>query len=582
MKKHILFILCQFLFCSTTLQLAAQTGKFFSTDKELSNSLINKVYQDRKGFIWIATEDGLNKFDGTRFSIYRHHKNDSSSLKNNYVRTLYEDTHGNFWIGCINGLQLYDRSTDTFAEVEIYRNDTRVTPHITGIIERANGEIWMSTSGQGVIIIKPTDGDKQINLATEYSDRMNSIYLNAIFEDSQRNLWVATEDKGLFRFSPKGVLRNFKAPDDLPGDDVYSICEDKNGNIFIGTLTKGVYMLASTINEYEESFKLVPYKNSNKLNVKTMMIGKRGDLLIGTDGDGLKEYNAALNTIKDYEVNAAPFDFSTSKVHSILEDRDNNLWLGIFQKGLILIPGTINKFNYYGYRSIRKNTIGSGCVMSIWMDRTGVTWVGTDNDGLYAIDDDGEQLLHFTHDSNKPASVPGTVMAIYEDSNNHLWLGSYFNGLAKMDKRTGNCQYIETSPKGVNKAGSEKVSCIMEDDFKNLWVGTYGAGIQKIDLKDGTLTYHESTREENSDWSIDRLPNDWINCFMKGHDGLMWIGTYNGLACYDPVKDTFINYLNRNNLLPGYVVFSLLESLDNKIWIGTTEGLVCFDKGSET
>lgn len=559
----------------------AQTGRFFSTDKELSNSLINKVYQDRKGYVWIATEDGLNKFDGTRFFIYKYAKNDSTSLKNNYVRTLYEDKNGCFWIGCINGLQLYDRATDGFREVDVYRNGVKVHPHITGIVERANGEIWMSTSGQGVLSVRMDEnGNPVIKPETSYADAMNSIYLNAIFEDSQRNLWIATEDRGVFRFAPDGRdMKNFRATEGLEGDDVSAICEDRRGNIFMGSLTKGVFRLSNTINGYEEVFKAIPYGKGNRLNVKTLMLGRRGNLFIGTDGDGLKEYDADRNEIVDYAVSTAPFDFSKSKVHAILEDRDDNIWLGIFQKGLILVPGAINKFSYYGYKSIHKNTIGSGCVMAVWKDKQGVTWVGTDNDGLYAINDDGEQLAH--HKPGRNTSVPGTVMAIYEDSRGELWLGSYFNGLARMDRRTGTCRYVDAFPARENKAGSEKVSCIMEDNKQNLWVGTYGAGVQKINLTTGNITYHESTREESNDWSIDRLPNDWINCILKGRDGLMWIGTYNGLACYDPERNTFINHLNRSNLLPGYVVYSLLETADGKIWIGTMEGLVAFDRQTE-
>ena len=132
----------------------AQTGKFYSTDKELSNSLINAVYQDRKGFIWIATENGLNKFDGTRFSIYRHNATDSTSLKNNYVRTLFEDSRGNFWIGCINGLQRYDRATDNFHELFI------------SIIERRNVDLWIATSGQGAISLKKNSNPASFHIET--------------------------------------------------------------------------------------------------------------------------------------------------------------------------------------------------------------------------------------------------------------------------------------------------------------------------------------------------------------------------------------------------------------------------------
>lgn len=581
MKTHTLIIII-FLFIFAPLTLNAQTGKFYSTDKELSNSLVNKVYQDRKGFIWIATENGLNKFDGVRFSIYQHNDKDSTSLKNNYVRTLYEDSKGHFWIGCINGLQLYDRSTDSFTEVDIYRKDGRVNPHITSIVERTNGEIWLSTSGQGIISIRRNENNSlEIRMETELVERMNSIYLNALYEDSQKNLWIATEEKGLFRYSPEnGELKNYKAPFRINSDDVSSICEDRRGNIFVGTLTGGLFRLSNRYNDLE-TFAQVSYKKGSNLKIKTLMLDKQGKLYIGTDGDGLKEYNVKENRIEDCEINAAPFDFSKSKVHSLIEDKDNNLWMGIFQKGIILIPSTLNRFNYYGYKSIKKNNIGSSCVMALCVDQQGMTWVGTDNDGLYGINEQGEQLVHYNAQPHNPHSVPGTIMAIYEDSNNDLWLGSYFSGLAKMDKRTGKCTYLTERIQQINNSWNEKVSCLSEDDNKNLWVGTYGSGIYQIKLDNYKITYYESTRNENDDWTIDRLPNDWINSIMKGNDGLIWIGTYNGLACFNPHKNTFINYLNQSNLLPGYVVFSLLEATDGKIWIGTSEGLICFDKRKE-
>ena len=578
MKTRVLFTISLFLFlCSTSVQ--SQNGRFYSTDKDLSNSLINKVYQDKKGFIWVATEDGLNKFDGTHFSIYRNNAQDSTSLKNNYVRSLYEDSHGNFWIGCINGLQLYDRSTDAFSEVHLQRNGKSVYPHIMSIIERSNGEIWMSTSGQGAISVRinKEDNTHQVMIETDLSEKINSLFLNMIFEDSKRNLWIATEGKGLFRYSPETKeLKGFGAEQGLANDEVSTLCEDVGGNLFVGTLTSGLYMMKNNDNN---RFSPVPYNGKMTLNVKTLMLDKKGLMYIGTDGEGLKEYNAEKNCIVDCEMNAAPFDFSKSKIHSILQDKDDNLWLGIFQKGIILIPSTLNRFNYYGYKSIQKNAIGSSCVMSIWKDNRGIIWVGTDNDGLYGINEAGEHVVHYSHQPDNPFSTPHTVMAIYEDSKQNLWLGSYFNGLAKMDKSTGRCKYIPllSNSQGMN----EKISCIAEDDEQNLWIGTFGSGIQRMKLSDYTITRYESTRDESNNWAIDRLPNDWINCIMKGADGLLWIGTYKGLSCFNPRKNTFINYADRNNLLPDYVVFSLLESRDGHIWVGTTEGLFCFNKKTE-
>lgn len=233
MKTQFLFFLSIYCFLiGNTPIVNAQTGKFYSTDKELSNSLINAVYQDRKGFIWIATENGLNKFDGARFSIYRHITADSSSLKNNYVRTLFEDSRGNFWIGCINGLQQYDRATDSFHELFIPRKDGRKNPHITSIIERRNGDIWIATSGQGAISFKKDNKSSSFHIETELTERIGSNYLNVIFEDSRQNLWIATEEKGLYRYSPENKeLKSYKAPYNIAGDDVSAICEDAHGHI---------------------------------------------------------------------------------------------------------------------------------------------------------------------------------------------------------------------------------------------------------------------------------------------------------------------------------------------------------------
>lgn len=577
MKAQILFLFSIYCFLiGSTPVMKAQTGKFYSTDKELSNSLINAVYQDRKGFIWIATENGLNKFDGTRFSIYRHNATDSTSLKNNYVRTLFEDSRGNFWIGCINGLQRYDRATDNFHELFISRKDGRKNPHITSIIERRNGDLWIATSGQGAISLKKNSNPASFHIETELTDRIGSNYLNVIFEDSRQNLWIATEEKGLYRYSPESKeLKSYKAPYHIAGDDVSAICEDAHGQIFVGTLTKGLFRLSS---RQEGNFEPILYQNRMNLNIRTLIIDTRGKLIIGTDGEGVKEYQPQQDIIVDSEINAGPFDFSKSKVHSLIEDKDHNLWLGIFQKGLILVPGISNKFDYYGYKSIHNNTIGSSCVMAIHTDEQATIWIGTDNDGLYAINDQGKQLRHYTHQAGNPQSVPGTILCLYEDSNQELWLGSYFDGLARINKQTGTCQDVTSLLQGNLNAGKPKVSCIIEDKNKNLWVGTYGSGLYKINLPTQHVTYYESTRNENDDWSINRLPNDWISYLLEDKEGMIWIGTYKGLAVLNPQTDNFINYKKQNNLLPGYVVYSLLESSNEEIWAGTSEGLVCLNK----
>ena len=562
MKIKLLILTCFFFLVST--HLFAQIGKFYSPDEVLSNSLINQVYQDKRGFIWIATENGLNKFDGTKFTIYKHSSDDSTSIKDNYVRTVFEDNSGNLWIGCINGLMRYDWGTNSFKEIKMYKEGKQIAPHITRIIETQKGEIWIATSGQGVFSMKKEDSGfiPELRLANQ----LNSIYLNLIFEDSKGNLWIGTENNGLDFYNPStNELKTFVAPNEISSNNISSISEDEQGNIFVGTLTKGLNKYNSSTQKFEE----ILYNNIQLL-VKDLLLSKDNILYIGTDGQGLKLYNREKNIVEDYEINSAPFDFSKGKVHSILQDRDNNFWLGIFQKGIIFIPGTEKKFDYTGFKSLKNNPIGSGTVMSIFKDRERITWVGTDNEGIYGVNEKEEKIAHFQQNAS-PTSISSVILSIFEDSDNNLWVGSYTKGLAKLNRKTGVCEYV---PELLN----EKVYCITEDEDKNLFVGTYGSGVYKLNLRNKSITHYESKKRENDDFYIDELINDWVNDILIDSDGLIWIAHYKGVSCFNPRKNTYINYLNQNTILPQTVVYDLHEDKSGNIWIGTSDGLNVFNK----
>ncbi len=571
MKKHTLLFLLLFMGAIVTC-VQAQTGKFFSTDRDLSNSLINKVYQDSKDFIWVATEDGLNKFDGNKFVIYRQNSAMAGSLLNNYVKTVFEDSNHRFWVGCINGVQLYNRSTDTFEAYSIYHRDKKINPQVAAnIIERKNKEIWMGTYGQGIVTLQ---GDRFIT-KDDLNERTQSNFIHFIYEDAHTNIWIATEDKGLFCYTPDKKLHHFTAPAHLTSEDVSCFYEDHDGTLFISTLNGGLMRFDPAIRRFEP----IPYRGRNNLSIKTLMVDKDNNLFIGTEGKGVKEYDRTNHCIVDCPIHSGVFDITESKVHSILQDREGNLWLGIFQKGLLLIPGMQTRFNYYGYKSYLKSSIGSSCVMAICVDSKGAAWIGTDNDGLYAIDDDGKQLAHFKEE-NGNRLAPTNIMCIFEDSEGKLWVGSYFSGLAQINKKTGVCTYVSQLSGSGSKTVSEKIYHLMEDTRHNIWVSTYGSGIYKMSLSGQILAQYESDKRNSEDWSINRLCNDWVNCLIEDNEGFLWIGTCNGLSCFDPERQSFNKRFGTNNLLPNVFVHTLLQDCNGILWIGTSEGLYRFDKNT--
>ena len=556
--KNILGCLFLLLSCFTQI-IVAQTGNFYSTDNGLSSSLINQVYQDKRGFIWVATEYGLNRFDGLHFSTYLSSSEDSTSLKNNYVRTLFEDSKNHLFIGCISGLLLYERSTDAFREIPVWRNGQRVYPHVTQILELHNGELWFVTSGQGVFRIrKDLSGADSLD---RVMDKISYLYFNSIYEDIHGNVWMGTEQYGLvcYRLATE-TAKVYRYPD-INDDWISAIHEDALGELFIGTARKGVMCY----DRAKDSFISVPYEKGGFLSVYSMEL-VNGMLLIGTDGTGLKAYNPARKIVEDHFINTTPIDFSTGKIHSIMQDKEKNLWLGLFQKGVVLIAAEQNLFEYYGERSVYYNPIGKGCVMALYTDDERNLWVGTDNEGLYKLDMNGRRIHHYQPDETS-WGVPSVVTCLFCDSDKNLWLGSYMRGVAKFNPITGHCTYP------LQDIENKKIYALAEDKHKNLYIGTMGAGFYKYNLQTSELTHYESSKDESGDLQRDELINDWINSIYCDSKGLVWLGHYKGVSCFDPSTDSFLHYNGRNVLITDCVGYVVREDSFGDIWAGTTEGL---------
>jgi ligand-binding sensor domain-containing protein/signal transduction histidine kinase/DNA-binding response OmpR family regulator len=487
-------------------------------------------------------------------------------LKSNHVKTLFEDSSGNFWVRCSSGLMLYDRNSDTFREVAIYdENKALIYPSVVSICERKNGDVWFAT-GAGLFSIKK--GETQCKPETLLNKQLTSLLLTVIYEDSHNCLWIGTENNGLYIYSfDQCKLYSYTASSPIEkciiGNDVSAICEGENGDIFVGTLDGGLVKFEMP------SMKITRIHDANSnhiLPVKALLFDYSGQLLAGTDGFGMKKYNPVKQTLEIYEPASAPFNFSSSKVHSLIQDKDGNTWAAIYQKGIFFIPANSNGFKYYGYKSFRKNSIGSNCVMSVYKDKSGIIWVGTDNDGLYAVNEQTQQVRHYKN-TDSPSSVPSTILCIYDTDNGHLWLGSYLHGLAMFDKETGNCSYINRKNNKMLK--SNKVYCITGDKKGNLWIGTYGGGLYNYNIASQSIVhqfYHEN-EEENGP------VNNWINSLICENSGRLWIGTLNGLSCLDTQTGMFRNYTKENSRLPSNTIFALQKDRNGNIWISTDEGL---------
>lgn len=547
----------------------AQPEKLFTVDRELSNSNINQIYQAKNGVIWIATEDGLNRYDGAKFSVYKHEEGTNSSLIDNNVRTIFEDSKGHFLIGTQRGLQLYDPATELFKEIPIlYQTGTNMNAHISMILERKNGDLLIGTAGHGIYSLcldEPEPVITEIQLVPNF-------FIKYIFEDQAENLWVSTEGKGVYRIDTSGKIHQYFTGKENAWNIVTHICEDEKGRIYASSISKGMFIY----DPIKDSFEPIPYPLHPHLPINTLHVTGQGEIYIGTIGYGIKVYDTYTQQIKESDFSFTTFDFNKADVYAIMKDKADNLWLGINTKGVMLLPATTNQFKYMGHKSVTTNQIGSNSIKSVCKDKEGTLWLGTANDGIYGLKDKNRPTVHFEHKDNGQ-SVPSTIVNIHQTPDGRIWLASPLEGLAEMNPETGICRYYKLQDRNQNDV--RNISYLTSDkDGERLWIGTMGGGLFYMDLKTGNISRcgsFESGKEYQENSNV--LHNGWIASLLYTRNHKLYIGTYDGLGCLDTKAMSFTSTFGKNRLFSGSIIQTLFEDEKGNIWAGTPKGLLHID-----
>nr|WP_255539718.1 two-component regulator propeller domain-containing protein [Parapedobacter sp. ISTM3] len=538
-----------------------QTGKLFTVGSELSSSMVIDIHQDRSGYIWIATEDGLNKFDGTNFTIYKQNPQEANSMLNNIVRVISEDAYGKMYIGYINGLQYHDPATKEFHTIPfILQGGITIDAHVMTICQRKNGQLLVGTSGYGLFEVLFDQGRWY---CSQVAVGIPSDMIIKIVEDTKERLWVSTEDQGLFLLEGN-TSKNYFASKEVQNNVISSIVEDEHGGLWVGSLNNGLFKYDASA----DTFCRTPSCDDADLPISDLIVSAANTIYVATDGRGVKYVDPAVGELVDLDLPIATFNHAKSKMKSILEDRDGNIWMGLYQKGVFMMPAHKHRFGYIGYKSINKNLIGSNSVMAIWEDRRGELWVGSDNDGLYRV---GPGLTTSKHYANE-GQAPGTIMAIFEDSKGHLWVGSYLEGLARFDRESGRFSY-PVILKDKKNANVQRVFRIAEDAYQRLWLATMGSGLFRLDLHSYEVKRYATEEKTKFKPQSNCIPNDWINCVSVSRDNKLYFGTYDGLGCLDLETESFVSVFGRNRLFGDVVIYALYDDDQGNLWLGTSKGL---------
>lgn len=632
-KVSILIFFWQLFYISIFCQHSSLRFENFTIKNGLSNNSINCILQTQDGFLWIATKDGLNRFDGQNFKIYKNDPSKKYSLPENYVMSLFESKDGTFWVGTWGGgLCKFNSNLETFSRYDL---GEAVDDYIQTIFEDSKSNIWYGTTNGGLNKLNPTT--KQIssfrkNLSGDHYFPDDNI--TSIVEDEDHNLWIGTWTSGLFKFNPSNQKYiQFK---NIPSD-VNSISDNGVWNIFYngdGTLNlstfSGMDRLNITTNNVTRDRDFVKVFNRNLLlTIRQIIKDSKGNLWAGTynylglfriqDNKEEKEIIRLLN--KDDDINS----IISNRIRWLYEDKSNNLWVGT-EEGLSRLP-SYKPFAQYLYDPESKLSLGGKVVSGIVGENEGIIWVGFGGGGFDRIDLNKNEITHYKNiPGNLNSLSVNDVTSLYLDHKGILWIGTLYGGLNRFDPETKKFkvylhnqddslsivsnwvqQIIETTDStllvgtndglqildrktqtfhhfssfmNVNEVLLPKtisVNALFKDNDRNIWIGTWLQGLYKYEYRSKKIfQYLPNPKEQFS------VSSNKITFITEDSKGYIWIATHSGgLNKYDKSTDRFYHYTTRNGL-PNDVVFGIQEDNNGYLWISTLNGLAKFNPTDES
>jgi PAS domain S-box-containing protein len=589
------------------------------------------ILQDRRGFIWIGTEDGLDRYDGYNFKIYRP-SDDIHSLTDNTAYALFQDSQGAIWVGTKNGLNRYDRDLDRFTRFFSDPNNPESLCHntIRAVRESRDGTLWIGTDGglnafdrktgkftryarkpavrdntaQGEVYSIVEDSAGVLWLATNgglhsfepktgkvmrYSHdprdprSLSSNQTRVVFEDRDGTLWVGTEGGGLNALDRKTgkftcYLNVFGRPRSLSHNNVYAIFEDRSGNLCVGTY--------AGLNIFDSRTKDFTVIRNNPADPKSLSFDyiisfledKAGVLWIGNRGTGIDKFDPYQNKFRLYQrVANDPRGLVSNPIRGFLEDASGNLWIATEDRGLDYWDRKANTHTHVQHDPGNPAGLSSNATYTLRWDNAGKLWIATLGGGLDKYDPKTRKFSHYRHNPDDPASLSHDfVRGLCVDRFGTVWAGTEGGGLNKLVSGTQTFVHYQNDPAGSASLSHNSARVVYEDRSGTLWIGTFGGGLDKLDREKGTFVrYRHSRTDSNS------LCDDFIMAITEDAHGNLWIGTLNGLNKFDPKTGTFVCFTDKDGLPNNSAYGVLIDDADN-IWVSSNRGLTRFDPSAKS
>ncbi|MBI3194374.1 MAG: hypothetical protein HYZ34_07925 [Ignavibacteriae bacterium] len=609
MKIFGIFALCCFCIDLTFAQPENIRFEHLTVEDGLSQNTVLNIFQESEGFLWFGTQDGLNRYDGFTFTVFKTHPADSSSISDNFVRRISEDRSGNLWFGTLNGLNKYNRATQTFTR--FLPNETKKSCLLSGDImaihQDKKGYLWIGTKNGGLHKL-----DIQTNFITSFnleSFKSTEYSVMAIYEDDDEVLWLGTS-KGLYGLSKERTsFTHYPIDSQQPGDIlVYSIIEEKTESermLWLGMTAGGLVKFypssGSSVrfahaDEEKNSLRgnrvwsMCRDKNTRLLNESSLRPDGQGMLWIGTDQglnifDTKKEKFIFVGHTPD-----KPGALSAHQILSVFEDKSGVMWLGVLNGGVNKYNRRSERFGHVLRDPNNPNSLSHNSVWCFLEDAKKNLWVGTEG-GVSVFSPDGSLETMYKYDGKNSGSLSFDVaVTMCQDRKGNIWVGTRGGGLNLFNEQNKTFLRIQEDTSNANGLSSNQTIVSYEDKSGTMWFGTDGGGLIKMLPVDGDIKKEELkfVTYRNNPADTTSISNDVIGFIYEDTSGSFWIGTIGGgLNKMNRTNGTFIRFQHNptdSTGLSNNIVTSVYEGADARLpdgqgilWIGTGAGLNRFD-----
>ncbi len=579
----------------------------------LSQSWVRKIVQDSYGFMWFGTKDGLNRYDGREFRVYRPDSANERGLGSGSINELYVDADSQLWVCTLAGVYSYNRSLDTF---ELFEPVGIAT--VSTICQVSDGSFWIGTPNELFHYFPETSELRRYTHDPENAESLVSNIVWKVLEDRRGRIWVGTE-KGLCLYDRENDSFYRLADEEAVGDSwVQSILEDTWGRIWVGTefrvflyeLGDGDALKTETVMqirgqclsmdlngdiwlghasaegvtfwemddetgdllEKERYFSRMHDERSLSANgVECIYVDRTGGVWIGTYGDGINYYSPVSKNFKSLRINdiAAELDVA-DQVNSILVD-GKDWWIGT-ERGLVRYDSESGGYTEYKYDPEDDSSLGANAVYQVIKDSSGTIWIGSWSGGLNRYVPETDSFVRYLHDSEDPSSISNNnVFCIFEDRDGAFWIGTVGGGLNRFDPKTETFEHFIHNPEDPDSINSQYINDIVQDSDGVLWISTYSS-LDRFDPSLGTFEHCSHTGAP-----VSQNLGDLEVIFMDSR-GQIWLGTEVGLVLFNPQDRSYRRYGVPEGL-PNNAIKSINEDRFGSLWITTNYGLSQFVDG---